>query len=188
MTTGVELKLVTLEETTAKDLFDKLRRELTRIEDAAESGSARDHVVNAFSTAWHFHAWIWDAIKERPDLKTTVIQYRGIDEKIDNQNAFGAALARRFVPLKICRMIATSSRFVHVILQAEGPNEMSTPFGSPATVNAPTHGLSSPASPLNGGASLLSIMGRPIAATRLLAEIEDYWATLIYECGIEQRP
>jgi hypothetical protein len=33
---------------------------------------------------------------------------------------------------------------------------------------------------------MIIIVGKPVVATRILKEIEDYWITLIHECGIEQ--
>lgn len=178
-----ELKLITFDQTSAKEVLAKLRREIERIENPAEREFAGDHVVNAFWTAWHLHEWLWDAIKEQPELKAAVLKYRGIDEEIiDDQKAFGAALARRFVPLKICRMIATSSKHAQVILPSESSNDAGNVSSSPGMQD-----LSALDPTSARGAPMVIIMGRPVVATRLLEEINDYWVTLIYECGVEQR-
>lgn len=191
MSEGTELKLVTFDRTTAKDLLEKLRREIERLESTVEREFSKDHVTNAFWTAWHLHEWLWNAVGEQPKLRSEVLKYRGIeDEGIDDAGTFGAALARRFVPLKICRVIATSSNHVRVILLPENPNDdgllfsgFDGPEGSSTgqiqnlTVLHPTPTRSVP---------MVVIMGRPVAATRLLKEVENYWITLIHECGIEQ--
>jgi len=44
----------------------------------------RDHLVTALWTAWHVHKWIWDAIREKPELKLTVLKYRGIETQTIN--------------------------------------------------------------------------------------------------------
>lgn len=166
MSEGTELQLITLDQTTARDVIGKLRREIERIESPAEHEFSGDHVVNAFRTAWHLHAWIWDAVKEQSELKATVFKYRGIDEEgIEDEHAFGAALARRFVPLKICRIIATSPKHVQVVLPIGAMQDLSTPDPEQWT-------------------PMVMIMGRPVVATRLLEEIDDYWFTLIDECGL----
>lgn len=111
---------------------------------------------------------MWDAISEKPDLKLAVLKYRGIDRyTIEDHETFGAVLAGRFVPLKICRMIATSSRYVHV---------SSTDEQCKISVASENLGQLKP---------MVIIMGRPIAATRLLMEVDDYWVTIILNCGLE---
>lgn len=171
MNEAAPLALVALADTCARHVIEKLRRELQRIESADDADCARDHVVNAFCTAWHVHQWMWDAISEKPDLKRAVLRYRGIEHQtIENHETFGAMLAGRFVPLKICRMIATSSRYVLVSSTAVQANM-------------------SVADPVANGRSVRSepmiiVMGRPIAATRLLLEVDDYWVTMILDCGI----
>lgn len=184
MSGSTDLKLITFAPTSAKDALEKLRREIERIEKPAESRYAGDHVINAFWTAWHLHEWIWDAIREQPDLKIAVLKYRGIDdENIDDQKAFGAALARRFVPLKICRMIATSPKHVQVVLPSGGPIDGAGVF---LVADAIGGGLSSAwQDPVALTPSpMVIIMGRQVVATRLLGEIDDYWATLIDQCQI----
>lgn len=189
MTEGREFKLVAFDRTSAKDMFEKLRREIQRMESPTERAFVRDHVTNAFWTAWHLHAWIWDAIREQPELKAAVMIYRGIDEDgIDDHRAFGDALARRFVPLKICRMIATSSQLIQVELLDNG--SVSTAVvasdGIDESTDEDLQSLSSPAASSARYLPAIVIMGRRIAATRILREVETYWATLIHECGIEQ--
>ena len=158
------LGLVNYHATSASDVIAKLRRELQRIEDAGDLEAERDHVINAFWTAWHVHKWMWDAINGKPDLKQAVLEYRGIaDYQIDNAVAFGEALASRFVPLKICRQIATSSRYVNV---------------SPTL---PETSLSISMKPT----PTVVILGKPISATSLLMEIDDYWVAMILACRIE---
>src|ERR1051325_3230026 len=111
MSDGTGLRLVTFEATSATDVLAKLHREIDRIESGGDHESVRDHVVNAFWTAWHFHGWLWDAVKDKPELKDAVLKYRGLDgEVLDSKLSFGSALAERFVPLRICRLIATSPR------------------------------------------------------------------------------
>ena len=115
MNEAAPLALVALADTCARHVIEKLRREVQRIESADDADAIRDHVFNAFCTAWHVHQWMWDAISDKPDLKLAVLRYRGIEHQImENHEAFGAVLAGRFVPLKICRLIATSSRYVQV--------------------------------------------------------------------------
>ena len=163
MNEATRLGLVSFHATSAADVIEKLRRELQRIEQASDLETAKDHVTNAFWSAWHVHKWMWDAIDEKPDLKQTVLEYRGIACcEIDDEVAFGAMLASRFMPLKICRLIATSSRYVDV-----------------------TSGLSSNLSSSTPSSLNLVVLGRPISATRLLTEIDNYWVTMILDCGIE---
>lgn len=164
--------LVALGDTCARDVIEKLRREVRRIESADDDESVRDHVVNAFFTAWHVHRWMWETISEKPDLKLAVLRYRGIEHQtIENHETFGAVLAGRFVPLKICRMIATSARYVQI----------------PSTAVQTKMSVADPAA--NGSSvrskPMIIVMGRPIAATRLLVEVDDYWVTMILDCGIE---
>lgn len=189
---GTELQLITFNQTSAKDLLEKLRREIDRIENPAERQFAVDHVTNGFCTAWHLHEWLWDAIREQPQLKATVLDYRGIDDEgIDDQSAFGSALARRFVPLKICRIIATSAKHAHVIVQPESPRDVGSEFqdfdviGGKQSV-AKQDPLSVSSTPVRS-IPMVVIMGRAVAAARLLREIDDYWVNLIYECGVEER-
>ena len=115
MNEGNELQLVTFEGTTAKAILAKLHREIERICSNQNTEFAADHVINAFWTAWNMHAWIWDAIKDQPALRDAVIAFRGLEEeRVVDATSFGTALARRFVPLKICRKIATGPRHVQV--------------------------------------------------------------------------
>ena len=172
MNEAAPLALVALADTCARHVIEKLRRELQRIESADDADCARDHVVNAFCTAWHVHQWMWDAISEKPDLKRAVLRYRGIEHQtIENHETFGAVLAGRFVPLKICRMIATSSRYVQV------SSTDAQPKMSVANLGANENFV--PSKPM------VIVMGRPIAATRLLVEIDEYWVTMITDCGLE---
>ena len=172
MNEATRLALVALGDTCARHVIEKLRREVQRIESADDANSVRDHVVNAFCTAWHVHQWMWDAISDKPDLKLAVLRYRGIEHQtIENHETFGAVLAGRFVPLKICRMIATSSRYVQVSSTAEQANtSVADPAASGSSVRSKP---------------MVIVMGRPIAATRLLVEVDDYWVTMILDCGIE---
>lgn len=172
MSEANRLTLVAFDSTCAHNVIEKLRREVQRIECADDAASARDHIINAFWTAWHVHAWMWDAISDKPDLKLAVLKYRGIERQtVGSPEAFGAVLAGRFVPLKICRMIATSSRYVQV---------SSTDVQAKMSVVDPSAiGNSVRSRPM------VIVMGRPIAPTRLLMEIDDYWVRMILDCGIE---
>lgn len=187
MTEGKEFKLVDFERTSAKDVLEKLRREIARIESASDREIARDHVTNAFWTAWHLHEWVWDALSERPELKPTVLNYRGIDEDgIDDQRTFGATLAQRFVPLKICRVIATSSKLVQIELPLDVlGNALPTANATDRSLGGETEALSVASSTATPFAPMVVVMGKAINVTRILKEIEDYWVTLIHECGIE---
>jgi len=190
MSDGTELQLVTFERTSAKGVLEKLRREIERIESGIEREFAADHVINAFWTAWHLHAWLWDAIRERPTLKSDVLQYRGIEEQgIEDHYSFGTALARRFVPLKICRMIANAPRHVRVSLSPDA-SDGSTPYQAFDVVGGSVTGgaedLSAAEQPPIRWVPMVIVMGKPVAATRLLNEIESYWVTLIHETGVEQ--
>ena len=112
-------RLVTFDRTSAFDVIEKLRRDIARIDSSTEWTIARDHTVSAFWTAWHIHQWLWDVISKKPELKSALLSYRGIDnDQIEDSVAFGTALAQRFVPLKICRMIATSPNYVRGFLPA----------------------------------------------------------------------
>ena len=190
MSDGTELQLVTFERTSAKGVLEKLRREIERIESGIEREFAADHVINAFWTAWHLHAWLWDAIKERPTLKIDVLQYRGIDEQgIEDHHSFGTALARRFVPLKICRMIATAPRHVRVVLSPKDANDGTTYQAFDVVGGSVTGGaedLSAVGQSAVRWVPMVIVMGKPVVATRLLNEIESYWITLIHEAGVEQ--
>jgi len=187
MTEGTEFKLVTFERTSARDMLQKLRREIERLESAADRAFVRDHVVNAFWTAWHLHEWVWDAIRERPELKDVTLKYRGIDEAgIDDQRAFGVALARRFVPLKICWLIATSPKLIQVVLPSESDARAVMPAVSGIDGSREMQVFSTAASASTRCIPMIIIVGKPVVATRILKEIEDYWITLIHECGIEQ--
>jgi hypothetical protein len=187
MTEGTEFKLVTFDRTSAKDMLAKLHREIARMESPTKQPLAADHVINAFWTAWHLHAWIYAEIKERPDLKAAVLKYRGIDEAgIDDQSSFGTSLARRFVPLKICRMIATSSKLVHVELPSAGNPGPDIATDSSDGSLSELQTLSSPTSTLPRLFPMITIMGKSVSATRILKEVEEYWVTLIHECGIEK--
>ena len=190
MSDAIGPRLVAFDRTSAEDVIEKLRRDVARIDSTTERALARDHIVNAFWTAWHVHHWLWDVISEKPELKAAVLKYRGIaEEQVDDQVAFGAALARRFVPLKICRMIATSPRYVHVVLSPQGQSDLASvvPAGNSVGGDSSGEGLDVPtASPsFVGLAPMVVILGRPIAATRLLDEVDAYWVTMILECGIE---
>lgn len=180
MSDGAAPKLVTFEHTSGKHLLDKLRREIERVDAAGEQVSAQDHVTNAFWTAWSVHEWMWQSIKGRPDLKAAVLAYRGIDQAgIEDEKSFGAALAGRFVPLKICRAIATSAKQAEVLLLA-APGA-----GTPGSLNGKMHIPSRRAATNAQDKPMIVVMGKPVSATRLLEEIEQYWATLIHECEVE---
>jgi hypothetical protein len=182
MSDGAGPKLVTFEHTSAKHLLDKLRREIERVDAAAEQASAQDHVTNAFWTAWSVHEWMWESIKGRPDLKAAVLAYRGIDQTgIEDEKSFGAALAGRFVPLKICRAIATSAKQAEVLLGVAP----STSAGAQGSLNGKMHVLSKRASTNTQDKPMIVVMAKPVSATRLLEEIEQYWTTLIQECKVE---
>lgn len=158
--------LVKFRATSAADVIHKLRRELQRIESADDALAATDHVTNAFCTAWCVHQWMWNAIKGNPDLRHVVLSYRGIQNlSVPDAEAFGSILARRFVPLNFCRLIATSSRFVHV---------------EPAC--AP--GVSTPQAQ---DGPMIVVLGRPMSAIRLLIEIDDYWVAMILDCGLAEQ-
>jgi hypothetical protein len=190
MSDGTELQLVTFERTSAKGVLEKLRREIERIESGMEREFAADHVINAFWTAWHLHAWLWDAVKERPKLRSDVLQYRGIDEQgIEDHYSFGTALARRFVPLKICRMIAIAPRHVRVVLSPENGSDGTAYQAFDVVGGSVTGGaedLSAIGQPSIRWVPMVIVMGKPVVAARLLNEIESYWVTLIHETGVEQ--
>jgi hypothetical protein len=172
MSEASRLTLVTCHQTCGRDVIEKLRRDVERIESANDSGFVKDHVINAFWTAWHVHQWMWDAISGQPDLKLAVLQYRGIERyTIENHETFGAVLASRFVPLKICRMIATSSPYVHVLSTDE-----QVTMSVASLVSTENLVRSKP---------MIIVMGRPVEARRLLMEIDDYWVTMILDCGLE---
>ena len=184
MSEGAGSKLITFEHTSAKHLLDKLRREIERVDAAGERAFAQDHVTNAFWTAWSVHEWMWQAIKGRPDLKAAVLAYRGIDQAgIEDEKSFGTALAGRFVPLKICRAIATSAKQAEVLLHAGAAPSASA--GAEGSLNGKMHILSKRASTIAPDKPMIIVMGKPVSATRLLEEIEQYWTTLIHECGVE---
>jgi len=188
MTESKELRLVAFERTSAKDMLEKLRREIARIESTSEPVTAQDHITNAFWTAWHFHKWVWDTISERPALKLAVLRYRGIDEDgIDDHRTFGAALAQRFVPLKICRLIATSSRLVEIELPLGNGLSTVLPAGNEieSNVGGEVEALSGLPSNITTLAPMLVVMGKTIIVTRILNEVENYWITTIRECGVE---
>jgi len=164
MNEAARLGLLNFRATSPSDVIEKLRRELQRIEQASDPETAQDYVINAFWSAWHVHRWMWDAIDVKPDLKQAVLEYRGIASyKIDNEVAFGAVLASRFMPLKICRLIATSSRYVDV-----SPTLPETSVA--ITMRSTPH---------------IVVLGKPISAARVLKEVDDYWITMIVDCGIE---
>ena len=168
--------LVSFQQTSAKQVLEKLRREIARV-DSSLGDPARDHVANAFWTAWHMHEWVWNAIRQDANLKNAVLKYRGMDDEIiDTSTSFGEALARRFVPLKICRLVALSPSQVEIVF---APEEDIVPLPAMTNAHDPDHAESRPATPA------LLIMGRSVHAARLLREIEEYWVTLIQDCGIE---
>jgi hypothetical protein len=172
MSEASRLTLVTFHQTCGRDIIEKLRREVERIETTNDPGFAEDHVINAFWTAWHVHQWMWDTISDEPDLKLAVLKYRGIERyTIENRETFGAVLASRFVPLKICRMIATSSLYVHVLSTDEHATM------SVASLVASENSVRSK--------PMITVMGRPVEARRLLMEVDDYWVTMILDCGLE---
>jgi hypothetical protein len=174
MSEASRLTLVTFHRTCGRDVIEKLRREAERIESTNDSGLAGDYVINAFWTAWHVHQWMWDAISDRPDLKLAVLKYRGIERfAIEDHETFGAVLASRFVPIRICRTIATSSHYVHVSSTDEQAKMSIASLGASQNLVR-----SNP---------MIIVMGRPVAARRLLDEVDDYWVTMILNCGLELR-
>lgn len=189
MTEGKEVRLIEFDGTPAERMLNKLRREIQEIESAMDPELARDQVTNAFWTAWHLHTWIWDEIKDRPELKAAVFNYRGIgDEEVDDERSFGAALAQRFVPLKICRLIATSPKLIRVVLPIteDDRTRLSTIEGAEAGSGSAMQALSVLASTRTRSVCMIVLMGKLVAATRILREIDDYWVTLIHECRLEQ--
>jgi hypothetical protein len=164
MSEAVRLGLVKFRATSGSDVIEKLRRELQRIEQSDDPETAKDHVINAFWTTWHVHKWMWDAIDGKPELKKAVLEYRGIASyKIDDEVTFGAVLASRFVPLKICRQIATSSSYVDV--------SPIVPETTLAIAIKPT--------------PTVVVLGKPVSAVRLLMEADQYWVAMILDCGID---
>lgn len=183
MNEGKEFQLVSLEGTSAKEALAKLHREIERIYVDPKTEFAVDHVMNAFWTAWHMYAWVWEAIKDRPALRDAVIKYRGIeDENIGDASSFGTALARRFVPLKICRVIAMGGRHVHVTWSAENDHDSAGSSRGAHGANKPAreHARATQPTPM------VVVMGRGVSVIQLLREVEEYWVTLIHENGVEQ--
>ena len=179
MSEASRLTLASFHQTCGRDVIEKLRREVERIESINDPGVTGDHVINAFWTAWHVHHWMWDAISDKPDLRLAVLKYRGIERyTIEDHETFGAVLASRFVPLKICRMIATSSRYVHV----SSTDEQAKSVDEQAKMSVASIGGSEN---LPRSKPMIIVMGRPVAARRLLMEVDDYWVTMILECGLE---
>lgn len=179
MSEASRLTLVTFHQTSGRDVIEKLRREVERIESCDDPGSVGDHVINAFWTAWHVHHWMWDVMSDKPDLKLAVLKFRGIERyTIEDHERFGTVLASRFVPLKICRMIGTSSRYVHV----SSTNEQSISTDEQAKMS-----VASLAANANSVRSkpMIVVMGRTVAARRLLEDVDDYWVTMILNCGLE---
>lgn len=189
MNEGKELQLVTFESTSAKEILAKLHREIERLSENPMAEFASDHVINAFWTAWHMHVWVWDAVKDRPALRDAVSKYRGIEEEnIGDAASFGTALARRFVPLKICRKIAMDARHAHVGCTVENGGADHRPLdgGESSRIG---HGddKSARAREMDAQRSpMVTVMGRPVSVLQLLREVEDYWVTLIHENGVEQ--
>ena len=176
-------RLVSFDRTSACDVIEKLRRDIARIDSCAECALARDHTISAFWTAWHIHQWLWEVISRQPELKTALLSYRGIDnDQIEDSVAFGRALAQRFVPLKICRMIATSPNYVRVFIPSHDQGDAAA--GVPDAQGDRT-GFNYAADTPSGSVPMVLILGRPIAATRLLNEVDQYWVTMMVDCGIE---
>jgi len=190
MNEGKELQLVTFEITSAKEVLAKLHREIERIGAKPKVEFVADHVMNAFWTAWHMHVWIWDAIKDQPALRDTVIMYRGIeDESIRDAHTFGTALARRFVPLKICRKIAMGGRHVQVVWATEKEGEDSQAFNGEESSQRAGNGDKGSKRGHKAdvqNAPMVVVMGRAVSVIQLLREVEEYWITLIHENGVEQ--
>ena len=176
--------LISFQQTSARQVLDKLAREIARI-NSSSGEPIRDHVTNAFWTAWHIHSWLWNFIHRDPSLKQAVLTYRGIDDEvIDDSASFGEALARRFVPLKICRMIALSPSEVEIHFGPGDTSDDRTSALASAGDNTHTPYAVSPQS--TSSMPALVIMGRTVHASRLLKEVEEYWITLIHECGVEK--
>ncbi len=190
MNEGKELQLVTFDGTSAKGILAKLHRETERILENPKAEFAADHVINAFWTAWHMHVWVWDAIKDEPALMDAVIKYRGLEEEnIRDASSFGTALARRFVPLKICRKIAVDSRHAHTDCAIENHGTDHRPLDSGGSSRRLGHRGDKSARAQGADTQsfpVVIVMGRPVSVIQLLREVEDYWVTLIHENGVEQ--
>ena len=183
MSDGTGLKLVTFDPTSARHVLAKLHREIERIDSAPGDVHVGDHISNAFSTAWQLHQWVWDAIHNEPRLRAAVLKYRGLEEAgVQDSTTFGAALAGRFVPLKICRVIANTPKHIRVVLAED--SKLSDADGESFSSESDESRMLN-LSPQRWVAAIV-VMDRTVAATRLLREIEEYWVTLIHECGIEQ--
>lgn len=178
---GVKLTSVTFDHTSAKDHLEKLRRECGRLEHAQDREQACDHLLNAFGTAWHLHEWVWDTIRDQPELRACVFAKFNISESdVKGSKNFGAELARRKPALEISRIIATSSKHVHVELYDSSPKSVGTAFSS-------TRSSNNPITDRITWKPKIVVDDDRVAASDLLNELDAFWVDLIYSCNIDRR-
>lgn len=171
-----------------KDLLEKINREIARAVFDADREHAGDHVVNAFWSAWHIHDWLWDAIKGNDRLKGCVLAKAGIRGDIKGRKQFGAALARQFRELEIARIIATSSKHVHVTLEPDSPRAVRTHFSSGEHFTLHIDGkVESPITRATHWIPKVTFDNQTILARDVLNKIDAFWVDLLYGCDVDAR-
>jgi hypothetical protein len=182
---GAKLEFLAFDLTSPKDVLEKFRREIERFEDEDDREHSGDHLINAFTTGWHLHEWVWDAIRERPALLASVIDKVGLIAPVKGSKQFGSSLARKNQFLDVCRIVATSAKHVHVTLEKGSPQSVQTGFSYSSTRGAIG------ARPLSTRPSKwiakVRIDANVVSASDLLLQIDQFWVELIYGCGVEAR-
>lgn len=192
MARSESIELISFDLTSAKDHLEKLRREIDRFESTREREQMGDHLVNAFWTAWHLHDWVWDTIRDQPELQRRVFAKFGISASdVNGQRDFGGELGRRNRDLEVARIIATSSKHVHVSLHNDSPKAVGTAF---RTVTAMTNALSGGMQVLDGmggthieWSPMIVVEDKPTPALEVLQRLDAFWVDLIYGCEIERK-
>jgi hypothetical protein len=160
-----------------------MNREIGRAETDTDREHAGDHVINALWSAWHLHEWVWDAIRDNAPSKARVLLQAGLPSNgITNQKQFGAELARRHKDLEIARIIATSVKHVHVMLEPDSPRAVRTHFSSTAhtTIYMKSGDPNSTVRKKIHWVPKIVVDGKSVSARALLTRIDAFWVAIIY--------
>lgn len=105
------------------DMLAKLERELERVTQTDDRDDLVDHTFNFAITAWHMADWLWTELEDKPYPKVRLARAASIPPARFGLNDFKAFICgpRGSTAIDHCRIIATSSKHVGVVVIRQSP-------------------------------------------------------------------
>ena len=165
-----------------RDVLEKLRREIKRIEDAKDRQDVCDHGTNAAFTAWHMTDWAWADFQNNWAIRTAIAKQVGNDPPKIKLDEFQDYVAKDSEDLGICRVIATASKHVgwdpgvdNLKFTATGIPRSSGKFDATASARSALTITEDPAGPVEIWILKVRIDGQSYEALPIFRNALRYW-------------